>query len=178
MGYKSSPYGAVHTYHHTEEFIIDNSWCLDNPFQFNKVILNPPVNDCFTPALRRVYKWYLIYGPPTVGIKIYVDDLRIAAAARELGWQVAGREISRLYYLGIYDALRKTRLGNEPYTGGIFISTDTNITKSVTETKLRKGQVIIKSYVMELREDQDKICGLKRLERTWIFLYHMGMPYK
>ena len=84
MGYKPSPYGAVRTYYHGEEFIIGDIAEPNNPFRYDRVVQNLPGNADYNPALRRVYKWDSISNRSAADMKIYVDDLRTAAARTEL----------------------------------------------------------------------------------------------
>ena len=52
----------------------------------NKVILNLPGADNFNPSLPFVLKWDSTAKMIATAIRAYVDDLRIAAATRELAW--------------------------------------------------------------------------------------------
>ena len=177
MGYKPSPYGAIRIYYHAEEFIVGNTKGPNNPFCFDTVVLNMPGNDNYNPALRRVYKFDTVHNRPASDMKIYVDDLRTAGATRELAWAAARQATSRLQFLGIQDAPRKRRLDNGPWAGGIFSTSEGQITKSVTDTKWTKGREIIKALVLELKESPNKFLEFKRLERDRGFLCHMAMTF-
>lgn len=107
-------------------------------------------------------------------VKIYVDDLRITGATRELTQTVARRTIARVQFLGIQDAPRKRRLDNRLCPGDTGSTSTELITKSVTDSKQTKGQEIIKALIPELKETPNNLLEFKILERDIrVFLYYM-----
>lgn len=68
-------------------------------------------------------------------------------------------------------SLERMRLDNEPWTEGIFSTIKDQITKSMTESKLTKGQDIIKTLVFKLKENPNKLLDFKRLEMDSFFSY-------
>ena len=56
MGFRPSPYNSVKHYYHAEEFVIADHAELDNPFRYDRVILNLSGQTLFDPRLPLVYE--------------------------------------------------------------------------------------------------------------------------
>ena len=56
----------------------------------------------------------------TYDLIVYVDNLRTIRKLLEHSWTIGRRVSSILEYLGIQDTTRKRRIGNGPWTCGIY----------------------------------------------------------
>ena len=109
MGLRPSPFWAAWFYYFAAEFARGNPQDTWNALRWDKVILNLPGSETFNPALPWVMKWDSILGRIAGDIVAFVDNLRISGYDEEMAWQIARPFLSRLQYMGIQDAARKTR---------------------------------------------------------------------
>ncbi len=119
MGYRPSPYAAVRTFYHAEEFIIGDTNCRSNPFRWDDIVLNMPGGE-FNPTKARVVRWDAVNKRVATDMLIYMDDLKVIAQTLELTWGATRRCQSRLQYQGIQDNPRKRRIDNGPWAGGLY----------------------------------------------------------
>ena len=139
MAMKASPYWSARFFYLMEEFLVGNPAQNSNPFRWDKVTLNLTGGPTFNPTLPFVIKWDSELKLVAAAIFVYVDDLRLIAATRELAWQASHRAASYIQYLGSQDAPRKKRLDNGPWAGTVFNTKDGAVTKSVTQSKWDRG---------------------------------------
>ena len=90
MGYRPSPYAALRTFYHAEEFIIGDTNSPSNPFRWDDITLNLPGGE-FNPTKARVVKWDVINERVDTDMLIYMDDLRVVSQTLELTWVATGR---------------------------------------------------------------------------------------
>ena len=178
FGMKQSPELAAAFYYIAEEFIRGKQDAINNPLRWDSIILNLIGNHQYNPSFPNVYKWDNIAKRIAGDIIAYVDDLRAIGFSMEQAWLIARRVGSYLQHLGIQDAARKRRLDEGPWAGGVYATTDRNITKTVTKEKWEKGRKVIQDIVDEIGGDPSKQVSYKQLERGRGFLCHLAMVYE
>ena len=80
MGFKPSPYIATMSFAWSEELIIGNYTCPDNPFYWDSVKLNLPGQVNYQPELPWVYCWDSTQNRLPGYFGTYIDDIRSVGA--------------------------------------------------------------------------------------------------
>ena len=57
MGLRSSPWVTTRLVAWMVEFVIGDKDCPDNPFRWDRIVLNLPGDPDYDPSMPRVYKW-------------------------------------------------------------------------------------------------------------------------
>jgi hypothetical protein len=83
MGFRPSPYYAVHFYYWAEELARGNRRDAYNPLRWDFIKLNLIGDPNWNPALPRVMKWDKSISNIAGGIKVFVDDLRCSGVCEE-----------------------------------------------------------------------------------------------
>ena len=178
MGFKPSPEWACRFYYFAEEFIRGDEKCKNNPLRWDRVVLNLIGASDYNPAMPNVMKWDDIAGRVAGDIRAYVDDLRAIGWSLEHAWQIARLIASRLQYLCIQDAARKRRVDNGPWAGGVYLTSESKIQKTVVEEKWNKGRNYILGLHDTLLKDENASLSYKHLERVRGYLCHLAMTYE
>ena len=109
MGLKSSPYNCTHTFTWSEDFIRGNRHDHNNPFMWDKVIMNlPGQSDCYNPALPWVFRYDSVNQKVAAFFKTYVDDIGTGDSTEAACVRTA-HAASRIIYLRQEDAPCKRR---------------------------------------------------------------------
>lgn len=177
MGFKQSPEIACRYFYLAEEFIRGNHRESKNPLRWDSIKINLIGDKNFNPTFPNVYKWDERKKRIAGDLIAYVDDLRSIGYSMEDAWQITRRVCSHIQYLGIQDAARKRRVDEGPWAGGVYSTSHSKVTKSVTEEKWNKGKVLIDSLLEDMEKDPSKPLEYKRLERIRGFLCHLAMVY-
>ena len=177
-GMRQSPEHSAAFYYVAEEFIRGKQDDINNPLRWDRIVLNLIGNKNYNPSFPNVYKWDGRAKRIAGDIIAYVDDLRAIGFSMEQAWLIVRRVGSYLQYLGIQDAARKRRLDEGPWAGGVYSTTNKNITKSVTKEKWEKGRKLIEDLVKEIGGDPLIQVSYKNLERIRGFLCHLAMVYE
>ena len=164
-------------YYLAEEFIRGNHHETTNPLRWDEVILNLIGNKDYNPAFPNVYKWDKHVNRIAGELIAYIDDLRAIGFSLEHAWQIARRIGSYLQHLGIQDAAQKRRLDEGPWAGGIYSTSNKEVTKTVTDEKWNKGKLLVQGLVEDLNQSPTRQLSYKRLERIRGFLCHLAMVY-
>ena len=135
MGFKQSPEIACRYFYLAEEFIRGNHKEVNNPLRWDSIKLNLIGDKNFNPAFPNVYKWDERKKRISGDLIAYVDDLRSIGYFMEDAWQITRRVCSHMQYLGIQDAARKRRVDEGPWAGGVYSTSHSKISKSVTKEK-------------------------------------------
>jgi hypothetical protein len=106
MGSRPSPYNAVLFYYFAEEFIQGSSEDKNNPFVWDKLLLNLPGSPTFDHTQPKVMKWDSMSKWIACDLVVFVDDLRGSECMVELTWALSQTVASRIQYLGIQEASR------------------------------------------------------------------------
>jgi len=177
MGLRPSPGWSCRYYYLAEEFIRGNEQDPTNPLHWTEVKLNLIGNLNYNPSLPNVMKWNNVYKRIAGDIRAFVDDLRAIGWSLDHAWKIAHLIASRLQYLGIQDAPRKRRIDNGPWAGCVYISSSTQVQRTVTSEKWSKG----KAYINDLKDlvyvkKQTKL-NFKMLEKIRGYLCHLAMTF-
>jgi hypothetical protein len=111
-------------------------------------------------------------------VVVFIDDLRGSGPTVELTWFVSRVIAARLQYLGMQDAARKRRPPTtQPgaWAGGVFKTTDKNVTCMVTQEKWDKARGMIAALQAKMEPSQDggqMQLNYKELEVTRGYLVH------
>ena len=177
FGFSSSPEIAAMMYYLAEEVIRGDHRAANNPLRWDEVILNLVGSPEYDPTMPNVYKFDKINRRLAGDILSYVDDLRVLGFSLEHAWLIARWFASRMQQLGLQDASRKRRVDNGPWAGGVYGTTDGNISKSVTKPKWQKGRDMIIWLVDEVLTKGNTTLCYKTLEKQRGFLCHLAMVY-
>ena len=102
MGFSSSAYIYIQTLAWSEEIIVGNRLDYNNPFYWDKVVLNLPGTVDIDPKMSIVYKWNSIYYQCiTSFFRTYVDDIRSGGSTEHSCRSMTQHRIGcRINYLG------------------------------------------------------------------------------
>ena len=109
MGLLSSPWVTTRLFAWAMEVIKGDRKDKGNPFHWNRVVMNCPGTDDYTPSMPRLYKWSDVWNAIAGDVRTYVDDSRTVGSSEEHCRQVTHRVESMMGYLGLQDATRKRR---------------------------------------------------------------------
>jgi hypothetical protein len=147
MGSRPSPYNAIQFYYLAEEFVRGNHMDSNNPFFWDKVVLNLPGSVLFDPTRPKVMKWdseNSWIAPED--LIVFVDDLRGSGPTVERTWAVSRAVASRIQYLGIQEATQKRRPPTRnpgAWAGGVFRTSSTNVFVTVSQDKWDKAKRLV-----------------------------------
>lgn len=124
MDFCSSPYNLVKMYMLAEEVIRGDRHDVTNPFQWERIVLNPPGSAGYTPAKPWLYKIRTRNGTLASDFMIsFMDDQRISAVGEKRLTEAGHALSTRESYLGIQDALRKWRAAGGSRRPGAWAGT-------------------------------------------------------
>jgi hypothetical protein len=144
MGLTSSPYFRIKGLLIALEFVRGHRCCKSNPFRWDRLEINLPGDPGYDPRRSKLSR--LSEGHLAALIITYVDDMRAAAGGEQACWHIMHVVSTRLAYLGIQVALRKTRPPAKqpgPWAGSMVISDSIGVgVKATCEKWLKvKGQL-------------------------------------
>lgn len=184
MGMKPSPYNAVRYFYWAEEFARGNPQDPANALRYDRIIMNLPGMENHDPSEPSVMKWNDDMERLAGDVATFIDDLRTLGFDVENNWQVSRQVASRLQYLGIQNAPRKTRPpSQEPgaWAGCIHkITPGESISRSVAQEKWDKAKWIIDEVtsILEANPQADAVrFSHKMLEKMRGFLVHLAMTF-
>jgi hypothetical protein len=134
-------------------------------------------------------KWDSRNGWVACDLVLFVDDLRDSGPTVESTWAVSRTVASRIQYLGIQEASRKRRPPTRTpgvWAGGVFKTSATNVSVTVTQDKWEKGKRLIETLwqhiesagVSEEGADVSLVMmDYKSLEVVRGFLVHLSMTF-
>jgi hypothetical protein len=177
MGLKPSPYFTIQSTHLAYEVANGNRHDPNNALQWDSVVLNLPGSESYTPTRPWVYR-VTKHGDMAGATPAYVDDLRPVGSSSDHCFKVAHQTGSRLGYLGIQNASRKTRPPSQTpgAWAGILVETNgTTITVCTSQEKWEKAQ----RYLVEIRAEVSQKQDLehKSLEQKRGFFVHLQRVY-
>ena len=181
MGMKPPPWVTCRLIGWMLEFVGEDNKEKNNPFRWDKVILNLPGDPCYDPNLPRVYKWNEILQTIACDVKVFVDDFRITGPSFVSTTRATRRLETRMGYLGTQDATRKRRRVTQrpgEWTGSIV--TDVKVVGlfvTLSKKKWKKAQNIIQKWRNNTRTSLEYEINLKELERDVGFLVHISMAF-
>jgi hypothetical protein len=108
MGLRPSPYMTIKATHFAYEVVNGCRWSESNALQWKEVRLNLPGDPSYNPLKQWVYR-IRVDGFMAGATPAYVDDLRPVEHSENHCFAISHQTESRLSYLGIQNASRKTR---------------------------------------------------------------------
>ena len=141
MGLRPSPYNSVQGALRAKHFIMGDPKEANNPFAWERIVLNLPGSKEYDPRLPWVMK-VRKDGNLASGVAQYIDDLRTMASTKDLVWESSSRLAKGLSYLGLQDAARKRRDGSQKpgaWAGSVIVTLQ-GVFKGVTQERWEKTQ--------------------------------------
>jgi hypothetical protein len=181
MGFKPSPFTCTQTFSWSEEAIIGDRRDEENPFYWDKVVLNLPGTLDYRPGMPVVYKWDSVRGCMASFFGTYIDDIRSGGASEMACRTTTHRIASRINYFGQQDAVRKRgHAAKVPraWAGAKCISVeDVGLFVLSTEDKWRKAKSIVEKWLDLVGDDGQCKASYSMLEKDVGFLCHISRTY-
>jgi len=181
MGLKVSPYMAIKGLLLGLEWILGDTEDQNNVFHWERVRLNLPGSPSYDPRLPWVSKVRtdMERKDSLAALLVsYVDDLRVTGVSEEQCWMIMHHISSRLGYLGLQFAARKSRppsLTPGPWAGSVVHTARNQGCVSCTQEKWVKAQNIVRDLLHQV--SQGSSLDHKSLERDRGFLIHVQHTY-
>jgi hypothetical protein len=176
-GLKPSPYKCIKALLIAIEIIRGDRRDHKNPFHWGMITYNLPGDPEYDPSKPRLSRLRTNFLMASL-ILCYVDDMRAAAAGEDLCWEVMHTVSSKVTYLGIQIATRKTRPPSPrpgPWAGSVVTAQDKGIGVKVSQDKRDKIKVILQ-HTLDLFNGQAPI-PLKLLESCRGSLVYVQCTY-
>ena len=181
MGFSPSPYVCTQTFAWGEEIIIGDRLDYNNPFYWDKVVLNLPGTQDYDPKVSVVYRWNSIDACLAAFFGTYVDDIRSGGPTESSCMSTSHRIACRVNYLGQQDAVRKRGHPSKvprPWAGARCISIEgKGLYVLTTDAKWNKGKTIITKWILRLSELDVKTVSYTEMEKDVGFLCHLSRTY-
>lgn len=190
LGVRSSPFNCVRAYLLSEDIICGDWWAEDNPFRWDKVILNLPGTSTYDPGKPWMYQYDEKVGKMAAFVVSYVDDLRTGdhGSAQRCD-RVMHVGASRINYLGQQDVSRKHKGASQkpgPRAGSVLVTqAGEGLYLTISLEKWNKAKQILQRYGEQLGctkpvwDVQANIwLDYKTLERDTGFLVHVMMTFE
>jgi hypothetical protein len=183
MGLRPSPYFSIKGFQLGLESVIGDRTDSNNVFHWSKVILNLPGDACYNPSQPRVWKLNPATGKMAAALLSYVDDLRAVGSSKLQCWQVLHCVASKLSYLGIQVAARKTRPPTTtpgPWAGAVAWASPLGVCVRSPKEKWIRAKTTITQLQQDLhscQQDGSLTLALAPLESARGFLVHMQQVY-
>ena len=177
MGLRPSPYNTIQATHLAFEVANGNQHDMKNALQWEDVILNFPGSSSYNPLQPWVYR--IRRDKAMAGATpAYMDDLRPVGNSKMHCFAVSHQTASRLSYLGIQNAARKTRPPSQElgaWAGILARSSGSAITICTAQDKWDKA----KSMLQAIRSEWESTGMLdhKLLEQRRRFFVHLQRVY-
>lgn len=178
MGLRTSPFQAIQASLWAEEIIRGNCMRLDNPFWWDRIRLNLPGTEGYTPRLPFASKVLTPGDQLASEFFVYVDDVRPTGASELQCWAAARRVASVSGYLGIQDAPRKRRPPSQApgaWAGTVVRVSEAGVGLTLLPERWAKTRVLLVGVWNELVTRQS--LEHKALEQTRDFLVYIARTY-
>ena len=149
FGFRPSPFISTRGYYWGEEIIRGYRRRKDNPFRWDKVILNVPGGMNFDPRKAWVYKLNRDTQRVASDFVAFVDDIRVIGGNYIECTSAMYRIATMFNYLGEQNAARNIREASqtpEMWTGAVMETDDKNIYLDTPQEKWDKGKSIIEAW--------------------------------
>ena len=182
MGMRPSPWVCTRLLAWMMEVVKGEPKAMNNPFRWDKVVLNCPGMKDYDPSMPRLYKWNEVLNQIAADIRWFMDDFRICGGNEEVVLQATRRLESIMAYLGLQDATRKRRPHGQhvgEWTGAISVAVEgVGLFVTISEKKWMRGKELVKSLLDKFETPDDRpLLSHKELERKTGFLVHLSMTY-
>jgi hypothetical protein len=181
MGFKPSPpYNATRAFAWAEEIMWGNRKDVDNPMRWDRVRLNLPGEEDYTPTLPWVSKVVQEGNCERIAGDsfTYIDDIRTCGQSDEHCWEVSHKVASHCGYLGIQDAPRKRRVPSKSpgtWAGSSVVITQEGVAVTVSQEKWDKMKTMVRKW--KGRVDEKEPCNRKELELDVGFLIYVTRTF-
>jgi len=178
MGLKSSPYVCVKAMLYATEILRGDRTDPLNAYRWDELVLNLPGSVSYNPQQPWLKKIRADSGKIAGDTVTYVDDLRSLGESKLECWRVVHQTGSRLGYLGIQNAPRKTRPPSQTpgaWAGTVAESGREGVGVKCAAEKWAKGKALLESLRVQLEESQ--LLEHKPLEQTRGFFIHIQRTY-
>ena len=178
MGMKDSPYRSIQMMLMAKVEAYGDRNQHDNPFGWDRVVLNLPADKHYDSTLPKVFKVRRDYHIASE-IYVYVDDARVTAWCKEECWRATCQFSRTLTRLGIQDASRKrteASMKPGPWAGTNTLTADNVVLITVSQVKWKKSQDLV-NELEEMLRLPNKLLR-KRLEQIRGFLMYMARSYR
>ena len=182
MGMRPSPWVTIRLLMWMMEVVVGDRRDVNNPFRWDRIVLNLPGSPEYDPTLPRVYKWNERIQSMACECKFFCDDFRVVGPNEELTKAATHQLETTMSYLGIQDATRKRRkITQTPgeWTGSIVLSVkDLGVFVTVSQKKWDRAKSIIARWYEKLMMAEElPLLNYKSLESDVGFLIHLSMSY-
>jgi hypothetical protein len=184
MGLRPSPYCSIRGFQIALESVLGNHADPNNVFHWSKLVLNLPGHPSYDPTKPRVWKFNPVTGRMAAGLLSYVDDLRALGCSQQQCWLAMHHLASKLAYLGIQVAARKTRPPSTtpgPWAGAVAWPSSTGVSVRSTREKWQKAKALVARLDYDLvaycHDAASPGLNLPFLESTRGFLVHLQQVY-
>eukprot|EP00978_Attheya_sp_CCMP212_P007530 scaffold17431_cov52-Attheya_sp.AAC.1 len=180
MGLRSSPYQAVQGVAFAEEVVRGGRTQPTNVFRWDRVILNLPGSDDYTPALPWVFKVRDDDGSIAADVHGFMDDFRTSGKDKKDGWLAARRMGSVSSHLGLQEAARKRRESTQrpgAWIGAVLRTGAFGVFAIVTEDKWDKVRAHFDELLEMINSDSEKMNRLRMEQQIRGFVNHVAMTY-
>jgi hypothetical protein len=177
MGLRSSPYVTIKQTHLGFEVANGNRLDPKNALRWERAVLNLPGDPVYQPLLPWAYR--VRSDGELAGFTLgYVDDLRPVGCSENACWVVLHQTASRLGYLRIQNASRKTRPPSQApgaWAGTITSTDQDGVGIKCDQAKWEKAQC----YLQALRDEvaQEGTLDRKGLKSKRGFFIHLQRTY-
>jgi hypothetical protein len=181
MGFKPSPFVATQIFGWGEEIISGDVSELDNPFYWDRVVLNLPGGVDYQPSMPWVYRWNSIQAKMASFFGTYIDDIRGGGPSELDCRRTMHRTACRINYLGQQDAPRKRGQPTQTpraWAGSKCKAIDgQGLYVLSMHGKWVKTQSIIDKYFDKVVTEKQLLLDFKALECDIGFLCHVSRTY-
>ena len=173
MGFRPSPYCAIKTSLVVEEIARGDRRDPNNPFQWDKVVLNLP-RPGYDPTKAWVVK-LRADGQVACDLFTFVDDERITGPTEPLTWDSGHQVGSKQSYAGVQDAARKVGpCSQEPraWAGAVIhVVPKLGVCVLTSEEKWRKLQTIVEKWLKLINEGAQELNHKELLSDRGFLVY-------
>ena len=158
MGFKPSPYVTTLSFAWSEELVIGNCTNPNNPFFWDRIIMNLPGQAGYDSSMPWIYKWNSVQKHLPGYFGIYIDNIRTVGSSELHCFKETRQAASRINFLGQQDAARKRGQPSQrprPWAGakcwccpgiGIFVL--------ATQQKWDKAKGLVDKLIQEVIEEE------------------------
>ena len=178
MGLRSSPYMCVKAMLIATEVICGDRTDPTNSYRWDSIRLNLPGYKDYEPSKPWICRIRADSGKIAGNTTTYVDDLRSMGESEKECWSTVHQTGSRVGYLGIQNAPRKTRPPSQTpgaWAGTVAETSENGIGVKCSQEKWSKAKAMIQEIQMEV--DMSDSLDHKLLEQKRGFFVHIQRTY-
>ena len=158
IGLRLSPFLCTQMFEWGADCIQGDHHAVDNPFHWDKIVLNLPGQQSYNPKLPWMYKWDGVNHRITAFFETYIDGIRPGGATKKVACE-ASRWVasSWIQYLGQEDAPRKRRPPLQTrgaWAGAMCLTEDKGVFVSCLDEKWNKGKFWVSKWCLEILDER------------------------